>query len=92
VIQGFVSLVGAKTRLQPINILRDTGASQTVKVKCKAHTFFQMYTFLDSDFHSLIENRNYFQFAEDVCSKSSGVMTNVHPPNHFEHKKRIWYD
>ena len=20
------------------------------------------------------------------------VMTNVHPPNHFEHKKRIWYD
>jgi hypothetical protein len=36
----FVSLIGAKTRLQPIEILRDAGASQTVKVKCKAHNFF----------------------------------------------------
>ena len=38
--KGFVSLIGAKTHLQPIKILRDTGASQTVKVKCKAHNFF----------------------------------------------------
>jgi hypothetical protein len=38
--KGFVSLIGAKTHLQPIKILRDTGASQTVKVKCKAHIFF----------------------------------------------------
>jgi hypothetical protein len=52
----FVSLIGAKTRLQPIEILRDAGASQTVKVKCKAHNFFKMYTFLDSDFNTLIEN------------------------------------
>jgi hypothetical protein len=36
----FVSLIGAKTRLQPFEILRDAGASQTVKVKCKAHNFF----------------------------------------------------
>ena len=38
--KGFASLIAAKTRLQTINILRDTGASQTVKVKCKAHIFF----------------------------------------------------
>ena len=38
--KGFVSLIGAKTRLQPITILRDAGAPQTVKVKCKAHIFF----------------------------------------------------
>jgi hypothetical protein len=38
--KGFISLIGAKTRLQPINILCDTGASQTVQVKCKAHNFF----------------------------------------------------
>ena len=64
--KGFASLIAAKTRLQPIKILRDTGASQTVKVKCKAHIFFlQIYTFLDSDFNTLIENRNYFQFAQD---------------------------
>ena len=38
--KGFISLIGAKIRLQPITILRDTGASQTVKVKCKAHSFY----------------------------------------------------
>ena len=27
--KGFVSLIGAKTRLQPIKIVRDKGASQT---------------------------------------------------------------
>jgi hypothetical protein len=37
--KGFVSLIDAKTHLQPIKILRDMGASQTVKVKCKAHNF-----------------------------------------------------
>ena len=37
--KGFVSLIGAETYLQPIKILRDTGVSQTVKVKCKAHNF-----------------------------------------------------
>jgi hypothetical protein len=45
--KGFVSLIG----------------SQTVKVKWKAHNFVQIYTFLDRDFNTLIENRNTFQFA-----------------------------
>jgi hypothetical protein len=41
-------------------------------VKCKGHTgfFFHIYTFLDSDFSTLIENRNNFQFWQDVCVKS----------------------
>ena len=37
--KGFVSLLGAKTHLQLNKIFRDTGVSQTVKVKCKAHNF-----------------------------------------------------
>ena len=77
--KGCVSLIGAKTRLQPIKILCDTGAYQTVKVKCKAHNFFQIYTFLDSDFNTLIENRNNFQFAQDVCAKSSCRLTCLRP-------------
>jgi hypothetical protein len=32
--------------------------------------FFHIYTFLDSDFSTLIENRNNFQFWQDVCVKS----------------------
>ena len=79
IIKGLVSLIGAKTRLPLIKILCDTGASQTVKVKCKAHNFFQIYTFLDSDFNTLIENRNNFQFAENVCAKSSGRLTCLKP-------------
>jgi hypothetical protein len=40
-------------------------------VKCKGHiVFFHIYTFLDSDFSTLIENRNNFQFWQDVCVKS----------------------
>jgi hypothetical protein len=38
-----------------------------------------MYTFLDSDFNTLIENRNNFQFAQDVCAKSSGKLTCLKP-------------
>jgi hypothetical protein len=38
-----------------------------------------MYTFLDSDFNTLIENRNDFQFAQDVCAKSSGKLTCLKP-------------
>ena len=70
--KGLVSLIGAKTRLPLIQILCDTGASQTVKVKCKTHNFFQIYTFRDSD-------RNNFQFAQDVCAKSSGRLTCLKP-------------
>jgi hypothetical protein len=47
--KGFVSLIGAKTSLQSIKLLsklfRDTRASQTVKVKCKAHNFFRFAPF-----------------------------------------------
>jgi len=38
-------------------------------------TFFQIYTFLDSDFSILIENRNNFQFSRAICAKSSGKLT-----------------
>ena len=80
VTKGLVSLIGAKTRLPLINILCDTRASQTVKVKCKAlNFFFQIYNFLDSEFNTLIENRNNFQFAQDVCAKSSGRLTCLKP-------------
>ena len=45
-------------------------------MKCKGQNFFfQIYTFLDSDFSTLIENRNNFQFSLAVCAKSSGKLT-----------------
>ena len=37
--------------------------------------FFQIYTCLDSDFSTLIENRIIFQFSQAVCAKSSGKLT-----------------
>ena len=37
----------------------------------KVKTFFQIDTFLDSDFSTLMENRNRFHFSEDFCAKSS---------------------
>jgi hypothetical protein len=46
----------------------------------KGHNlFFQIYTFLDSDFSTLIENRNNFQFSQAVCAKSSGKLTCLKP-------------
>ena len=46
----------------------------------KGHNlFFQIYTFLDSDFSTLIENRNNFQFSQVVCAKSSGKLTCLKP-------------
>ena len=48
--KGFVSLIGAKTYLQPIKIL--------------LITFFQINTFLDSDFNTLIDNRNHFNLVK----------------------------
>ena len=36
----------------------------------RAYCFFHIYTFLDSDFSTLTENRNNFQFWQDVCVKS----------------------
>jgi hypothetical protein len=46
--------------------------NENFKVKCKGHNFFQTSTFLDSDFSTLIENVNNFQFSQDICAKSSG--------------------
>ena len=49
-------------------------------MKCKGHNFFfHIYTFLDSDFSILIENRNNFQ-CQYVCVKSSGKLTCLKPP------------
>jgi hypothetical protein len=36
----------------------------------RAYCFCHIYTFLDSDFSNLIENRNNFQVWQDVCVKS----------------------
>jgi hypothetical protein len=46
----------------------------TLKVKCNGHNFFQIYTFSDSDFSTLIENRNNFQFSQAVCAKYRGLI------------------
>ena len=51
----------------------------TLKVKCNGHYFFQIYTFLDSDFSTLIENLNNCQFSQTVCAKSSGKLTCLKP-------------
>jgi hypothetical protein len=55
--------------------------SPFLNVKCKGHNFFQIYTFLDSDFSTLIENHNNFRFSPAVCAKSSGKLTlgNINP-------------
>jgi hypothetical protein len=50
-----------------------------LKVKCKGHNFFKIYTFLDNDFSTLIENRNNFRFSQAVCAKSSGKLTCLKP-------------
>jgi hypothetical protein len=40
-------------------------------------TFIKLYTFLDKDFRTLIENGNSFQFSQAVCAKSTGKLTCV---------------
>jgi hypothetical protein len=62
------------TSLQPIKILRETGASQASKGR-EVIASFQIYTFLDSDVSTLLENRNNFQFTQDSCAKLSGKLT-----------------
>ena len=53
--------------------------SENLKVKYKGHNFFQISTFLDCDFSTLIENRNNFHFSQDCCAKSSGKLTCLNP-------------
>ena len=38
-------------------------------------TFIELYTFLDKDFSTLIENGNSCQFSQAVCAKSTGKPT-----------------
>jgi hypothetical protein len=38
-------------------------------------TFIEFYTFLDSDFRTLIDNRNSSRFSQAVCAKSTGELT-----------------
>ena len=52
---------------------------ENFKVKCTGHNFFQIYTFLDSDFSTLIEYRNNFKFSQDFCAKSLGKLTCLKP-------------
>jgi hypothetical protein len=44
--------------------------SKPKRWNAKGILFFHIYTFLDSDFSTLIENRNNFQFWQDFCVKS----------------------
>jgi hypothetical protein len=54
--------------------------NENFKVKCKGHNFFfQIYTFLDSDFSTLIEYRNNLKFSQDFCAKSLGKLTCLKP-------------
>jgi hypothetical protein len=49
--------------------------NENFKVKCKVHNFFQISTFLDCDFSTLIENGINFEFSQELCAKSSGKLT-----------------
>ena len=42
-------------------------------------TFIELYTFLDKDVSTLIENGNSFQFSHAVCAKSTGKLTCFKP-------------
>ena len=42
-------------------------------------TFIEIYTCLDKDFSTLIENGNWFQFSQAVCAKSTGKLTCFKP-------------
>ena len=42
-------------------------------------TFIEIYTCLDNDFSTLIENGNNFQFSQAVCAKSTGKLNCFKP-------------
>jgi hypothetical protein len=42
-------------------------------------TVIELYTFLDKDCSTLIENGNSFQFSQAVCAKSTGKLTCFKP-------------
>ena len=41
----------------------------------RSKLFFSDLHILDSDFSTLIENRNHFQFSQTICVKFSGKLT-----------------
>ena len=45
----------------------------------RSQLFFQIYTFLDSDFSTLIEYRNNLKLSQDFCAKSLGEHTCLKP-------------
>jgi hypothetical protein len=47
--------------------------------KRKLQNFIELYTFLDKDFSTLIENGNSCQFSQAVCAKSTGKPTCFKP-------------
>ena len=49
--------------------------NENFKVKGKGHNFFQISTFVESDFITLRENITNFQFSQDFCTKLSGKLT-----------------
>ena len=49
--------------------------NEDFKMKSKVHNFFQISTFLDCDFSTLIENGINFEFSQELCAKSSGKLT-----------------
>jgi hypothetical protein len=52
------------------------------------HLKGEICTFLDSDFRTLIENRNNFQFSQAVCAKSSGKHNNEQKHDSHRDKKK----
>ena len=53
--------------------------NEDFKMKSKVHNFFQISTFLDCDFSTLIENGNHFEFSQEFYAKSSGKLTWLKP-------------
>jgi hypothetical protein len=53
--------------------------NENFKVKGKGHNFFQIYTFLDSDFSTLIEYRNNLKFSQDFFAKSLSKLSCLKP-------------
>ena len=56
-----------------------TPKKKTLRWNANVQSFFQIYTFLDSGFSTLIEYRNDFKFSEDFCTKSLCKLTCLKP-------------
>ena len=56
-----------------------TQKKKTLRWNAKVLNVFQIYTFFDSGFSTLIEYRNDFKFSEDFCTKSLCKLTCLKP-------------